>query len=288
MRDAVDSIYSRYCDNFSVSPRKSLEISSFVVIRGEELLCYFLGENSWCTLRKIPSEYGKLQHLFPCKGDLYSTARPKSVIVSYNPHTNSWTRLTNIGEDTYLLKIYVGNDESYALLSDVCTSCIDSHIRSLENDLCDRAHSTFISKYKPEPQSWQKILSLHLFYHFVRRDFCIVASEHFIYFIGGLVCVNMLKKYLSDVDRYDLSKHQWKKVADIRIAKRRAIIKPIMPYGSMIWTSCSQENLLKVLRLQKRVARIILDAKRTTPSVALFNSLKWIPFYAESYVIDAL
>ena len=104
----------------------------------------------WGTLRKIPSEYGELQHLFPCKGDLYSTARPKSVIVSYNPYTNSWTRLPNIGEDTYLLKIYVGNDESYALLSDVCTSCIDSHIRSLENDLCDRAHSTFISKYKPE------------------------------------------------------------------------------------------------------------------------------------------
>ena len=223
VRDAVDSIYSRYCDNFSVSPRKSLEISSFVVIRGEELLCYFLGENSWCTLRKIPSEYGELQHLFPCKGDLYSTARPKSVIVSYNPHTNSWTRLPNIGEDTYLLKIYVGNDESYALPSDVCTSCIDSHIRSLENDLCDRAHSTFISKYKPESQSWQKILSLDLFYHFVRRDFCIVASEHSIYFIGGLVCLNMRKKYLSDVDRYDLSKHQWKKVADIRFARRRAV-----------------------------------------------------------------
>ena len=57
-----------------------------------------------------------------------------------------------------------------------------------------------------------------------------------------------------------------------------AIIQPIMLYGSMIWTSCSKENLLKVLRLQKRSARIILDAKRTTPSVGLFNTLKWIPF----------
>ena len=63
-----------------------------------------------------------------------------------------------------------------------------------------------------------------------------------------------------------------------------AIIQPIMLYGSMIWTSCSKENLLKVLRLQKRAARIILDAKRTTPSVSLFNSLKWIPFHAESFV----
>ena len=47
----------------------------------------------------------------------------------------------------------------------------------------------------------------------------------------------------------------------------------------MIWTSCSKENLLKVLRLQKRAARKILDGQRTTPSVDV-----WIPFYAESYV----
>ena len=62
------------------------------------------------------------------------------------------------------------------------------------------------------------------------------------------------------------------------------IIKPVMLYGSTIWTSCSKENLLKVLRLQKRAARIILDAERTAPSVDLFNTLKWVPFYAESYV----
>ena len=62
------------------------------------------------------------------------------------------------------------------------------------------------------------------------------------------------------------------------------IIKPVMLYGSTIWTSCSKENLLKVLRPQKRAARIILDAERTAPSVDLFNTLKWVPFYAESYV----
>ena len=62
------------------------------------------------------------------------------------------------------------------------------------------------------------------------------------------------------------------------------IIKPVMLYGSTIWTSCSKENLLKVLRLQKRAARIILDAERTAPSVGLFNTLKWVPFYAESYI----
>jgi len=62
------------------------------------------------------------------------------------------------------------------------------------------------------------------------------------------------------------------------------IIKPVMHYSSTIWTSCSKENLLKVLRLQKRAARIILDAEKTAPSVDLFNTLKWVPFHAESYV----
>ena len=62
------------------------------------------------------------------------------------------------------------------------------------------------------------------------------------------------------------------------------IIKPVMLFGSTIWTSCSKENLLKVLRLQKRAARIILDAETTAPSVGLFNTLEWVPFYAESYV----
>ena len=49
------------------------------------------------------------------------------------------------------------------------------------------------------------------------------------------------------------------------------IIKPVMLYGSTIWTSCSKE---KILRLQKRAARIILDAERTAPSIDLFNTLK--------------
>ena len=62
------------------------------------------------------------------------------------------------------------------------------------------------------------------------------------------------------------------------------IIKPVMLYGSTIWTSCSKANLLKVLRLQKRAARITLDAERTAPSVDLFNILKWVPFYAQSHV----
>ena len=38
---------------------------------------------------------------------------------------------------------------------------------------------------------------------------------------------------------------------------------------------------IHLLRLQKRAARIILDAGPWSPSVPLFNRLKWLPFYQE-------
>ena len=55
------------------------------------------------------------------------------------------------------------------------------------------------------------------------------------------------------------------------------VIKPTLLYGSMIWDSCNVEHLQSILKLQKRAARIILDAERLTPSVVLFNNLNWLP-----------
>lgn len=38
-----------------------------------------------------------------------------------------------------------------------------------------------------------------------------------------------------------------------------AIIKPNLMYGGTIWSSCSNEKLQKIFRLQKRAARIMKD-----------------------------
>ena len=58
-----------------------------------------------------------------------------------------------------------------------------------------------------------------------------------------------------------------------------AAIKPVMLYLSPIWSSCSKELLEKLLRMQKRAARFILDAERTTRTLTIFNELNWIPFF---------
>ena len=42
--------------------------------------------------------------------------------------------------------------------------------------------------------------------------------------------------------------------------------------------------LHKVLRLQKRAARVILNAEPRSASVQLFNRLGWVPFYVESRI----
>ena len=57
-----------------------------------------------------------------------------------------------------------------------------------------------------------------------------------------------------------------------------------MMYASAVWSSCSIENLRRVLRLQKRAARVVLDADTRANSVELFKKLEWLPFFCEAKV----
>ena len=57
-----------------------------------------------------------------------------------------------------------------------------------------------------------------------------------------------------------------------------------MSYADVIWPSCDKEPLYRVLKLQRRAARIILYANRLAPSVTLFYKLGWIPFHEQSKI----
>ena len=46
----------------------------------------------------------------------------------------------------------------------------------------------------------------------------------------------------------------------------------------MLWGRCSKQNTPRILKLQKRAARIILTADITTPSKTLFSELNWLTF----------
>ena len=62
------------------------------------------------------------------------------------------------------------------------------------------------------------------------------------------------------------------------------VIKPTLMYGSVVWDNCDNMAKQSVLKLQKRAARIILNADRNSSSVTLFNTLNWLPFYKESLI----
>ena len=55
-------------------------------------------------------------------------------------------------------------------------------------------------------------------------------------------------------------------------------IKLYLEYCCSICGSTSQENINVVVKLQKRAARLILDADFSIRSKLLFSELKWVPF----------
>jgi len=52
-------------------------------------------------------------------------------------------------------------------------------------------------------------------------------------------------------------------------------------YRSTVWSDCSADNIMRVLKLQKRAARVIVGAETRSNSVELFKKLAWFPFYDE-------
>ena len=63
-----------------------------------------------------------------------------------------------------------------------------------------------------------------------------------------------------------------------RLLYYNSIIHPIITYASVTWSCCDNESSNRVLKLQKRAARVILSADRDSPSVQLFNVLKMDSF----------
>ena len=54
-------------------------------------------------------------------------------------------------------------------------------------------------------------------------------------------------------------------------------ILPLIGYGSITWSGTTGANLERILKLQKRAARIILQTDYSTPSSSMFAELGWQP-----------
>ena len=55
-------------------------------------------------------------------------------------------------------------------------------------------------------------------------------------------------------------------------------ILPAFDFGCVVWGYTTKNNFDRLVRLQKRAARLILKADFLTPSEELFRELKWLTF----------
>ena len=218
-------------------PRKSLE-TSVILVTSEvspnksgwicrSNLCYFPSEGRWCKLGKIRRGYPGEEGFF-CRGKLHLVRRSLRSLDIYRhiemyefPVYNLYSNSLLIGlPDIYfeivkLEQIFlVNDDEIYALVSErQAVDCRAGDVRSKEGKKC----VSFIIKYKVESNSWKEVTSFdHLD---ARENVCIIAKDDFVYFIGGeerfdAEGYQQLRLH-TDVHRYNISRNQWDKVADI-------------------------------------------------------------------------
>ena len=119
----------------------------------------------------------------------------------YIPHSETWKSLPSLNGGL-LREIFVYNDETYAVRS----PCLRSGI--------------IVTKYNTESNSWEYISSPEFLVN--REHYCIVTHDNFIYFIGGTEWSRNTpggERLLRDVDRYDLRRNQWDKLAEIQVAR---------------------------------------------------------------------
>ncbi|XP_078352249.1 kelch-like protein 40 [Oculina patagonica] len=245
VKEVMKAIDSNNSENISVpSPRKSLETPVIVVCLvkgGEQLLCYDPRTNTWYKLSHTLPWY-KLSHTSPWleqmvsyHGTVYTLFQRtiqkrhyKNYIFCLDKLFDRWTDVPYEG-NRHLQKIFVSNngDGIYALESErqnpgstiSCPDCASLNPFNRSGRVaqfipCGKQHLSYITKYKPESKSWEDVLSIDVG---LRVEICIVAKDNYIYFIGGVM--EGTRKVLADVDRYDLNKRKWDKLANLREAR---------------------------------------------------------------------
>lgn len=105
----------------------------------------------------------------------------------------------------------------------------------------------------------QKLLGLHI-------DDTLTWSTHIDHLCSAISSKISLLRQLSSYVSVDIQKKYY-----------QGYILPLMDYGSVVWGTTSAANIDRLMKLQKRAARIILRADFTTPSAVMFHKLDWLP-----------
>ena len=120
--ELIDSVMSLTLDTLDRKPRKCLDSSAIVAYKTEgKYLFYFPCEDRW--YKKEPIYLQSDDGIFFCRNKMYGTRREPSNasysrklrIFCYNPHSCRWKFLPPLNGGLVLKKLFVHNDEMYAL-----------------------------------------------------------------------------------------------------------------------------------------------------------------------------
>ena len=233
VKDAMKFIDSRNYHYLRVKPRKSLTtpviVFEFCSIDGEGdqvVACYYPREDSWSRFYgpELPDSLS-VRKVISCHGELYFI--PDLILhesggpLRYDAFSDSWESIPYMhAEQRIIRKVFVGNEDEIYVLS---VSKLNG--RNCWEEECVEVghgkHLYFITKYKPESNSWEDITSFDMG---SRVMICVVAKDNFIYFLGGLARSGDEQMTLTDADRYDLSTNSWVKIADLQVPRYKTYV----------------------------------------------------------------
>ncbi|CAH3162872.1 unnamed protein product, partial [Porites lobata] len=193
VKEAIELIDStKVLKSVNCKPRKSLEASAIVADIGYQLMIYFPREDRWYKKRPLLGGDGVLF----CHDKIYYTRRKK------------------VGE-MYIMgsseRIPIRFGSPVAFISTVTFHTLKLGSRYLASSSQNTTQN---------PISWEYISSPEFLVN--REHYCIVTHDNFIYFIGGTEWSRNTpggERLLRDVDRYDLRRNQWDKLAEIQVAR---------------------------------------------------------------------
>ena len=117
----------------------------------------------------------------------------------------------------------------------------------------------YIDSNKIKNVSKQKLLGIYI-------DENLQWSEHIEYLCSTISSKISLLKHLSSYIPVEAQKLYY-----------QGYILPLIDYGSVTWGTTSKANIERISKLQKRAARIILNADYDTASAEMFSILGWQP-----------
>ena len=219
VKDAVKYIDATNYHHLRVKPRNSLNspimVFRFSLLRDQIVACYYPREDSWSWFYgpEVPCNDGKV---ISCHGDLHFIPD----ISHYGDEgpfrcdscSNRFEKVP-YAKQRFIRKVLATNEEEIYVLSvselngRTCSSELDCWLEGEHKE-----HVYFITKYKPESNSWEDITSFNMG---SRIHVCVVAKDNYIYFLGGSTQSGDRQKIPTDADRYDLSTNTWEKIADL-------------------------------------------------------------------------